>query len=377
MKKFFPAILLMAFCTTAFGQDTTRQKNNMGLYTIFVNIIPGDYHFPLLGFINQAQGNHTSLQAGFMNSTRLNFTGAQLGFINTTGKNVTGIQAGFINTGGDSLLGTQAGFVNTIKNSGVGTQLGFTNTAGGYLYGIQAGFLNTVSDSVTGIQAGFVNTGAQQVIGSQLGFVNTTKHLKGMQAGFSNTANVAVGTQIGFVNTSRTVKGFQLGFINVADTVEGGMPFGFLSFVKKGGFTAVEASVTEMYPYNLSFKVGIQKFYTVIAGSFNPEHPNPFAVGAGFGAIFPLSNRFYLNPEALSQNNIGDFTQQNVSFTPYVGFIIMKKLHVVAGPSVVWNCIYDGNEFYKPLFSFSNNELDNKNKIITGLRVGVRYNIKW
>lgn len=377
MKRILQTFLLVAICTNSLAQDTTRQKNNMGLYTFFVNIIPGDYHFPLLGFINQAQGNHTSLEAGFMNATRKNFIGAQLGFINTVGQNITGIQAGFINTGGDSLLGTQAGFVNTIKSNGVGTQLGFTNTAGGYLYGIQAGFLNTVGDSVSGIQAGFVNAGAHQVMGSQFGFVNTTKKLIGMQAGFSNTANELEGTQIGFVNTARKVKGFQLGFINVADTVEGGMPFGFLSFVKKGGYAAAEASVTEMYPYNLSFKIGIQKFYTVFTTSYNPEHPDPFAIGAGFGAVFPLGNRFYLNPEALSQNNIGDFTQQNVSFTPYLGFVVLKKFHVVAGPSVVWNCIYDGNEFYKPLFSFSNDEIDNKNRIITGLRVGVRYNFKW
>lgn len=377
MKNILLTVATMAICTTGLAQDSSSTKKQpLGLYTFFVNSMPSNCMFPLVGFLNHTGGNHTSLQAGFINTTGQDLRGMQAGFINTTGGSITGMQAGFLNTGSDSLLGIQAGFINMVFKNAMGGQFGFLNTAGGFLHGMQAGFVNSCKDSAMGMQAGFINHGGNRLTGAQLGFINISQNLQGMQAGFANTGTKVEGAQLGFVNRAKTVKGFQLGFINVADTVEGGVPFGFLSFVKNGGYCSIEAGVSEMFPVNLAFKVGVQKFYTTFITSFNPDHENPFSVGAGFGTIFPLSKILFLNPEAVSQNNIGDFTQQTVSFTPYLGIAPLKKLHLVVGPSVVWNCIYEGNQFYKPFYSLSSHELDKSNRLITGVRVGIRYNFK-
>lgn len=381
-KKIYLAVLIAAISQQVSAHtcaaDTTKQQNNkMGLYTFFINVVPDGFKFPLFGFVNQAQGSHTSMAAGFINTTQKNSTGLQAGFINTAGGAVTGMQAGFVNVTGDSLSGMQSGFMNTVKRNCTGGQFGFMNTTKKYVYGMQAGFINTAGDSLTGVQAGFINAATQKVDGAQLGFINTTRDLRGTQAGFINTGDNVTGAQIGFINTGKKVKGFQLGFINIADTVEAGMPFGFLSFVKKGGFSAVDLGVSEMYPVNMSLRVGVKKFYTVILTSFNPQHEKAFAVGGGFGAIFPAGNKFYVNPEMLSQNTIADFSQQTVSIATYMGFTITKKFHVLAGPSVVWNNVEENNEFYKPMYSFYTEQLDKRNRLMVGARISLRYAFNW
>jgi hypothetical protein len=60
-----------------------------------------------------------------------------------------------------------------------------------------------------------------------------------------------------------------------------------------------------------------------------------------------------------------------------VGFAITNRFHIAAGPSVVWNNIYSGNEFHEPLYSISSNAIDSRNRIIVGGRIGIRYNFKW
>jgi hypothetical protein len=67
------------------------------------------------------------------------------------------------------------------------------------------------------------------------------------------------------VNITNRLDGFQLGLLNYVDTIENGIPAGLISFVRNGGYKAVELSVTEIAPITFAFKTGVRKFYTSLS----------------------------------------------------------------------------------------------------------------
>ncbi|MBN1767702.1 MAG: hypothetical protein JXR50_04420 [Prolixibacteraceae bacterium] len=340
------AILLATF---SYAQDETNEKSKkeMTIYSFVVNRIPDGSHIPMLGFLNIACGTHNSLDMGFANFTRKNQTGAQTGFVNSVRGNLNGAQIGFVN--------------NTVKNV-TGLQVGFINTGLAKLSGAQVGFVNTSLKKSSLIQTGFINTCIDTLKGLQIGFINTS--LKKTNA-----------SQIGFVNTAKTLKGTQIGFVNLADSIESGVPLGFLSIVKKGGYHALEVSVTEMYPVNFSYKIGVSQLYTTFNISYNPSQVKNIALGAGLGSIIPIGNKVMLNPEFVSQTLFWDNYQQLSSFAAMFGYKFNTNLSLLAGPSVVLQ--YGSNErpFSKPFFSFSSTNTKNNNNIITGFRLALRYQL--
>lgn len=345
--KFIYLILAGVVCipSNAAGQETVKNQNRNIIYTGVVNIVPDRFQFPLIGFVNIAKGSQKGLQAGFFNWNQSYFKGAQISFINTVG---------------GELNGAQIGFVNTCRKTFKGAQISFINTAADKSNGAQVGFINTSVDSATGIQLGFVNTAAGKMKGAQISFVNTA--VKDMD-----------GAQIGFVNTARRLTGFQLGFVNYADTLTDGIPFGFLSFVRKGGYKAVEISATEMYPVNLSFKIGIEKLYTSFIASFNGNDKNGFAIGLGLGSNLPLGNSSYLNPEIWSQSAIFNNSSQWYSMALNYGYCITPGIHLSLGPSVLWYYMEHGDHFKRPFMALYRHEVNENNKIIVGARVALKY----
>jgi hypothetical protein len=345
--KFMYLILAGVVCipSNAAGQDTVKYRNRNIIYSGVVNVVPDRFQFPLIGFVNIAKGSQKGLQTGFINWNQSHFKGAQISFINTVG-------------GG--LNGTQIGFVNTCKETFKGAQISFINTAANKTNGAQIGFVNTSVDSAAGIQLGFVNTSAGKVKGAQISFVNTA--VKDMD-----------GAQIGFVNTTRRLTGFQLGFVNYADTLTDGIPFGFLSFVRKGGYRAVEISATEMYPVNLSFKIGIKKLYTSFIASYNGKGKDGFAIGLGLGTILPFANSTYLNPEIWSQSAIFNNSSQLFSMALNYSYRITPTIHLSLGPSVLWYYRESGDHFEKPFMALYGHEVIENNKIIVGARISLKY----
>lgn len=335
------------------------------MYSFAVNIVPDGFNIPLVGFVNIASGSHKSAQIGFINLNQGNFAGTQLSFINLTGGLVKGVQAGFLNTCGDSLSGVQLSFLNSVTNNVNGAQIGFINAASGSLKGIQAGFINETKRQIKGAQLGFINNADRNVNGVQIGFVN-------------NSDDNLDGTQIGFVNRTKALTGLQLGFVNLADQVEKGIPFGFLSFVKKGGYRAVEISVSEMHPATLSFKTGVKALYTSVMASYNPRLKTDFAIGIGLGSHIPFSKSVYFNPELSVQSEIRNRYQQIVSLVTSLGVCLTPGIQFAVGPSVVWNHADNPDDLIDPLFSVYRYEIDNKNNLIVGLRAALRYNFtKW
>ena len=313
MKKIVITLVLSMYVLMAFSQGTN-------VYSFFVNFVNEDFKFPLIGFVNTAKGDHKGLQLGFVNTNTGNFKGLQ------------------------------ASFVNTIGNG---------------LNGVQLSFINTVIGDAKGLQSGFVNTATSNFNGAQIGFVNTAK-------GDRN------GLQLGFVNiATQKLKGVQLGFVNYTDSIEKGIPIGFLSFVKHGGYKAIEYSFSEFHPITIGFKTGVEEFYTTIFLAYNPSQNfawDDFATGLGIGSIIPIKNSFFFNPELNSLSSLGkNSDNQLTSFIPFFGYNFNKHFSITAGPSVTWNHNYDNDDLLKPVFKIVNFEINDKNDIVVGARVGIRY----
>lgn len=324
-------IIALIFSLNVSAQEATNRSSDALIYSFFINSVPDGCDLPLVGFINMGRGSHTS---------------AHVGFINMVHQNITGTQVGFVNLAGGYVHGWQIGFVNSTPRD---------------VFGAQVGFINVSSDSVTGGQVGFVNTCADSLTGTQIGFVNTVTHK-------------ANGFQVGFVNTAKTLSGSQVGFVNVVDSLERGVPIGFLSIVRKGGYHAVELSVTEMHPVNLAYKIGISRLYTTFNLSYNPNNEQALAFGAGFGSILPMGSKLYFNPEYITQTLLFDDFQQQSSFTPNFGYQFNSHLSVLAGPSLVWQYSDHKEPLVDPLFSFSKTTFtNNRGRLLTGARLALRY----
>jgi hypothetical protein len=334
MRKHTMLFIILGLLTNykILGQDTIQQKSEKILYTFAINRVPDQYNFPLVGLINRAKGNHKSVQIGFLNSNQKNFTGTQLGLFNNVGGYYKGAQLGFINNVNDFFNGAQISLINNTND---------------FLTGAQISFINNTSDSLCGIQLGFINSDGDFIKGAQIGFANRTK----------------------------IIKGFQLGFINFSDTVSNGLPMGFLSIVKNGGYMAFEMSLTDMYPINLSFKTGIKELYTLIIMSYNPDIEKKFALGFGVGTMIQLSQRINFYPELVSQSNFTKYNQQLISLSTYIGYSLTSRINILTGPAIIWEYTGSDIKLNEPFFSIYNYNFNNKNRLIVGFRIGLRYNI--
>lgn len=333
-KKFIFSLLLTLSFSLYFVSAQGISSNEPVIYTVVYNSVPDNYGYPMLGFINIANGDFSSIQLGFVNATKGTTNGLQLGFVNATFNTVNGIQGGYINYINDNLNGAQAGFVNVVDAS---------------VNGAQAGFVNVAKDCVDGLQAGFVNVAGGALDGGQIGFVNNTRKLNG----------------------------FQLGFVNVAETVESGLPFGFVSVVKHGGYQAFGVYADEMYPLNFSYRIGLKKLYTTFIGSYNKDNQHRFSIGTGVGSILPISSHLYFNPELINQNVIDtDQTFQNItSLNLSLGTDLTERLHLSAGPTLTWSYSNNIDYLQTPYFWIYNRPVNNHNNFNVGLRIGLNYTI--
>lgn len=296
------------------GMLSGQVKNNLSL-NLLAGYAYGVNGIELGGFFNIDRKEMNGVQiGGFGNATGGESRGVQLGgFINTTKGYTKGVQgAGFFNLVTDSIAGTQAaGFVNISKR----------------MRGAQAaGFVNLSIGKITGVQAA--------------GFTNLSKEVKGAQlSGFLNVAKETEGAQVsGFLNVTKKLKGIQLGLINIADTVESGVPIGLFSFVRKG-MHQLALEHNEFMPYNVSFRAGVPKFYSVVTAGIDPGQDNLWNYGLGLGTQLKLKNKWYGNIELVAhhiQNPDRDSKEDHLNLLNRlnfnVGYQIGKHLSVNAGP---------------------------------------------
>lgn len=344
-------MVLLAVCW--FTPAQASDKNSDVKYNFLVNEVPANFEFPLIGFINTAHGDQSTFEVGLVNTSERNLEGAQFGFINSVGRDMEGVQVGFINVTEHDQIGIQAGFINAVDNN---------------FQGLEMGFINAIGDGIQGIQAGFINA-VEKVDGFQIGFINATESLNGFQVGFINAAERATGAQVGFLNATEVLDGFQLGFINRAERIKHGTPVGFLTFVRHGGFKALEVNYNEMYPYNISFKTGVDKFYTFPIVSYDPNQRHSLAIGYGIGSLVPMNEEVYFNPELISQTVMSGEFDQLISLGLNFGHQFTENMHFLVGPALVWNRSSD----IEPQFYLQKWTIDGNDKAHIGLRASLRY----
>lgn len=356
------AVLLFSTLGIVFSQDSVYTKPSPVLYSIVFNNVPDEFNYPLIGIVNNANGNHKSVQLGIVNSTAQTFKGFQSAVVNSVGKDLYGLQCGLVNSTGGKVYGVENGFINSVGDEVLGAQFGFINSTNG-LKGLQDGFINSVKNDVIGMQNGFINSASGTFTGLQNGFFNST--------------NKTIGVQCGYINSTKSLTGVQLGFINCVDTLEAGVPIGFLSFVKHGGFSAFELGINENYLLNLSYKIGTKGFYSFPMISYNPHLLDRFAVGFGFGSNVQVSNRFFINPEVSSLFAISDNYREISSLNVGLGYSLSNRLDIIAGPSFTWTSKITSttNQSNQHVIWIYDQSFDFINDFALGFRCAIRYTL--
>ena len=335
---------------------------------------------------------------GMLNVDRYNVEKLQLaGFANVVGGDVKGVQmAGFTNVNNKGFKGLQAaGFLNVNKDTCRGVQLaGSLNVNRKKINGIQAaGIANINAEMEKGIViAGLTNLNRGNFKGIELaGFANHhSGNMNGVQAaGFYNyEQNYLHGVQVaGFINYAKKVKGLQLGFINVADSCDG-LSIGFFSYVKSG-YHRIEISTDEQLNYNLAFRTGTQRFYTIFtaaAGQKTFEGKSKlFTAGYGIGTNFQLAKKLQLNLDLVENQYVNVKSLESQQYlgkvTLSLDYYLAKKISIFAGP-VINVALLDqaDGDFYTtvynsiPSVNYVSN-LSNKQQVLGwfGAKAGIRF----
>lgn len=326
------------------GLDNANYVNDVSL-NLFIGVSGGVDGMELGGFINVDRFFVRGFQAaGFGNSVGGYLDGLQVaGFYNVVGGDARYVQgAGFINVTAGAQSGLQAaGFANVVGAGLTGIQgAGFANVVGGTMTGVQgAGFINVTGNSTNGLQAaGFMNVAGNFQKGVQaagFGNISGTGSVNLQASGFFNVADAVDGAQVaGFINRAGYVKGLQAaGFINVVDSIDG-IPVAPFSIVRYNGYQRLEIAAGETQYLQASFRLGVEKFYTIY-GMGKPFGPaSRWMYGAGAGTQLSLSERSFLNIEAMVHQEIwmGDertprfFHHSRLNMHNQLGFTYGMKL---------------------------------------------------
>jgi hypothetical protein len=179
--------------------------------------------------------------------------------------------AGLFNYSGNTKNAVQlAGLLNASMDGNAGAQIG--------------GIANIAKEST--FQLGGISNITTGITGSQIsGIVNIAKESTFQLGGISNISLGTTGTQISpILNIAKEVNGLQFGLINYAEDMNG-VPIGLISFVKNSkGKPEFEIGFSDSLNTFISFKFGINKFYTIFSGGINYiNNPTLMAYGFGFG----------------------------------------------------------------------------------------------
>ena len=187
---------------------------------------------------------------------------------------------------------------------------GITNTVNGSLSGVQiTGIHNYIKNTVKGVQiAGISNYGGKEVKGVQVsGILNYTKKLSGVQ--------------IGLINIADTSSGYSIGLINIIPK----------------GYHKLSLSYNEAMPFNVAFKTGNNKLYSILLGGISTgTNSKLYSFGYGLGADWKITNGFSINPEITSQylyQGSWDYTNLLNKFTLNLNLHLNKFVSIFGGPS--------------------------------------------
>nr|WP_295864509.1 hypothetical protein [uncultured Chitinophaga sp.] len=267
------------------------------------------------------------------------------GVFNVVGGKTRGVQvAGVHNQVLDSVRGVQvAGVSNIVEGSTNGVQIsGVLNQIHGNMEGMQAqGVLGITHGNADGWQvAGIGNYVGGEISGVQIGGVYNYAGRGVGGAQMSTIGNISHGTmrglQLGTIfNYARHLKGVQIGLVNIADT-SSGYTIGLVNIVKHG-YHKLSVYTNEVVNYNVAWKTGSRKLYSILLAGFNEgDNKKVYTVGYGIGREFNFSKRLFLAAEITGQslytgNNKGS---QLYRVQPLLNFRISDKVSLFAGPAM-------------------------------------------
>ena len=273
------------------GRQSPHHLYNFS-FNFFTGKIGGLSGMEISGLFGQVERNLLGLQvAGLGNVVGGGMNGMQVsGLANIIGDRATGLQvSGLTNVTGDRMQGIQVtGLANVTGDAMNGMQMsGISNIVGSRMQGLQiASFANIVGNGMNGIQV----TGFANVIGDAMNGIQV--------AGLANVVGDEMnGVQIGLYNRVHTSRGLQIGIVSVNDTVANGVSLSLIHIVKKGAYREWELSFSDYANVALSYKMGVQKFYTVYTAGVNFIEDNLWTFGIGFGNRTRIGNRFDFQPE--------------------------------------------------------------------------------
>jgi len=399
-KKWYCIISVFCCLISVSAQQTSELKNVPAQVSIFYPLGTDGRQSPhnlynfsfnlLTGKIGGLSGMEISGLYGQVENNFLGFQVAGLG--NVAGGGMKGMQvAGLANVIGDGVLGMQiAGLANIVGDGMKGIQVtGLANVIGDGMQGMQvAGLANVIGDGMQGMQiTGLVNVIGDKMLGMQVaGLANIVGDgVKGLQiAGLANVVGDEMkGVQIGLYNRVRTSKGLQIGLVSVNDTIANGVSLSLINIVKKGAYREWELSFADYANVALSYKMGVQKFYTIYTAGVNFIEDNLWTFGIGFGNRTPIGSRFDFQPELVYCNYFPtNFKNIQNTFATHLklGFVycLNEKFGLSLAPSVyVMNAdkrSNSGSEFYKagPFNALYTNKSGNTRTTIgVGISIGL------
>lgn len=221
----------------------------------------------------------------------------------------------------------------------------------------------------------FFNWNQHNLSGQEISLLNITGgNMKGFQFGLINFCNDTLdGLQVGLFNINKVRKGVQVGLINYSDTVESGFVVAFLSITRRG-FQGIDVGVTEMYPYNVSYKIGLKKQYSSVNFSCNDTVNKP-VIGFGFGSLLKMSPKLYFNPDFSFQRGYFKGRNDIMVISAKLTYAVFEKLHITLGPSIVWNHM-NRAILQKPIYSIYEHQWNDRNSLVVGFRLYIRYVIR-
>lgn len=360
--RFFVALPYQASLTPGLGTHGRMSAQVVNKFSL--NLVGG-----YSGGVDGAE-----IAAGF-NITKQDARYVQVaGLFNIVSGSVDGVQvAGLFNNILDSLRGVQvSGFAGNVKQNMEGVQVsGFLSRSAGPMHGVQvSGAIAGVSDDAVGVQ---VSGGYNEVSGNFYGIQvsGAANRVKKNLAGGQVTAGINVGKsevrgfQFGSINVAKRLHGTQIGIINYADS-SSGVSLGLINIVRKST-SNISLYASEIVPFNLAWKMGTHKFYTILmAGTTTNNQNKAYTFGAGIGAEFLPFKKVGFFTEILNQS-IYTSSWENLPFLyrfqTAVTFKLTKRLMLFAGPAF---SVYDAdvpetNPGYKsfPLTSYPGNSSSN------------------
>jgi len=192
------------------------------------------------------------------------------------------------------------------------------------------------------------------------------------------------GVQVGVLNYSRKLTGVQLGVVNITENSERGVPIGLLNIVK-GGHYELEMTGGDVIYGNLNFKMGVERFYTIIKAGVSSFNDSPvYTAGLGFGGILKISEKHKISIDAstnsLVYNNNLPIHKNNILNKIDVNyrFEFLPNLSLLIGPSIniyVTGEVVNGNygTLNVPYTLYSAVSSGNSTSIWIGANAGISY----